>query len=67
MMFTKWYHDTMQEESVENTTAHQEQMILVFANGREGDVICPLTLREITQAQKLDAGLKKLHDQCSTQ
>ncbi len=29
----------MQEESVENTSAHQEHMILVFANRSEEDVI----------------------------
>ena len=42
----------MQEESVENTSAHQEQMNLVFANRSEEDVIYPLTVREIAQAQK---------------
>ncbi len=57
----------MQEESVENTSAHQEQMNLVFANRSKEDVIYPLTVREIAQAQKLDASLKKFNDQYSTQ
>ena len=42
-------------------------MNLVFANRSEEDVIYPLTVREIAQAQKLDASLKKLIDQYSTQ
>ena len=68
MTFTKcWCHYTMQEESVENTSAHQEQMNLVFANHSKEDVIYPLTVREIAQAQKLDASLKKFNDQYSTQ
>ena len=57
----------MQEESVENTLAHQEQMNLVFANRSEEDVIYPLTVREIAQAQKLNARLKKLNGQYSMQ
>ena len=57
----------MQKESVENTSAHHEQMNLVFANHSEEDVIYPLTVREIAQAQELDASLKKLYDQYSTQ
>ena len=57
----------MQEESVEDTFEHREQMNMVFANLSEEDVIYPLTVREIAQAQKLDASLKKLNDQYSTQ
>ena len=57
----------MQEESDKNTSAHQEQMNLVFANHSKEDVTYRLTLREIAQAQKLDASLKKLNDQYSTQ
>jgi len=57
----------MQEESVEDTSAHQEQMNLVFANRSEEDVIYPLTVREISQAQKLDARLKMLNGQYLTQ
>ena len=53
----------MKEESVENTTAHQEQMNLVFANHSKEDLIYLLTVQEIIQAQKLDASLKKLNDQ----
>ena len=42
-------------------------MNLVFANCCEENVIYPLTVQEIAQAQKLDASLKKLKDQYSTQ
>jgi hypothetical protein len=57
----------MQEESVQNTSADQDQMNLVFVNCREEDVIYPLTVREIAKAQKLDASSKKLTDQYSTE
>eukprot|EP00804_Cyclotella_cryptica_P006701 CCRYP_008658-RA/>CCRYP_008658-RA protein AED:0.39 eAED:0.39 QI:0/-1/0/1/-1/1/1/0/128 len=57
----------MQEESAIDTSAYQEEMNLVFANHSEEDVIDPLTVREIVQAQKLDASLKTLKDQYSTQ
>ena len=42
-------------------------MNLVFANHSEEDVIYPLTVQGIAPAQKLDASLKKLNDQYSTQ
>ena len=68
MTFTKcWCHYTMQEESAIDTSAYQEEMNLVFANRSKEDVIYPLTVREIAEAQKLDASLKKLKDQYSTQ
>eukprot|EP00804_Cyclotella_cryptica_P030874 CCRYP_018366-RA/>CCRYP_018366-RA protein AED:0.29 eAED:0.29 QI:0/-1/0/1/-1/1/1/0/377 len=65
--FTKcWCHYTMQEESAKDTSAYQEEMNLVFANCIEEDVIYPLTVQEIEEAQKLDASLKTLKDQYST-
>eukprot|EP00804_Cyclotella_cryptica_P001216 CCRYP_012721-RA/>CCRYP_012721-RA protein AED:0.31 eAED:0.45 QI:0/0/0/1/0/0/3/0/427 len=68
MTFTKcWCHYTMQEESAIDTSAYQEEMNLVFANRSEEDVIYPLTVRESAEAQKLDASLKTLKDQYSTQ
>ena len=68
MTFTKsWCHYTMQQESVENTLAHQEQMNLVFANCSNEDMIYPLTVWEIAHAQKLDASLKKCKDMYSPQ
>eukprot|EP00804_Cyclotella_cryptica_P010883 CCRYP_008785-RA/>CCRYP_008785-RA protein AED:0.45 eAED:1.00 QI:0/-1/0/1/-1/1/1/0/154 len=57
----------MQEESAIDTSAYQEEMNLVFAHRGEEDVIYPLTVREIAEAQKLDASLKTLKDQYSTQ
>ena len=44
-------------------------MNIVFANRREEDVIYPLTVKEIAQAQEDDIGLKKLSktDKYSTQ
>ena len=42
-------------------------MNLEFANRSEEDVIYPLTVQEIAEAHKLDASLKKLKDQYSTQ
>ena len=68
MTLTKyWCHYTTHKESVINTAAHQEQMILVFANHSKEDVISPLTAQEIIQAQQFDASLKKLKDKYSTQ
>eukprot|EP00804_Cyclotella_cryptica_P019355 CCRYP_006182-RA/>CCRYP_006182-RA protein AED:0.37 eAED:0.37 QI:0/0/0/1/0/0/2/0/187 len=68
MTFTKcWCHYTMQEESAIYTSAHQEEMNLVFANRSKEEVIYPLTVREIHQAQKLDASLKMLKDHYLTQ
>ena len=51
----------MQEGSVVNTSAHQEQINLVFENPSKEDTIClcRLTVREIAQAQKLDVSLDK--------
>eukprot|EP00804_Cyclotella_cryptica_P027243 CCRYP_014358-RA/>CCRYP_014358-RA protein AED:0.29 eAED:0.29 QI:0/-1/0/1/-1/1/1/0/109 len=57
----------MQEESAIETSAYQEEMNLAFANRSKEDVIYPLTVREIAEAQKLDASLKTLKDQYSTQ
>ena len=47
----------------------QKQINVVFANRSKEDVIYPLTVKEITQAQKDDAVLKKLSktDKYSTQ
>ena len=50
-----------------DSSAPQEQMNLVFANHSKEDVIYPLTVQEIAQAQKLDASLKKLKDKYLTQ
>ncbi len=57
----------MQQESVENTSAHQEQMNLVFANRSNEVMIYPLTVQEISHAQKLDASLKKQTNKYSSQ
>ena len=56
----------MQEESAIDISAYQEEMNLVFANYSKEDIIYPLTVREIAEAQKLDASLKTLKDQYST-
>ena len=61
-----WCYYTQQQESVKNTSAHQDQMSLVFAHRSNEDVIYPLTVREITQAQTLDASLKKQKDMYSS-
>eukprot|EP00804_Cyclotella_cryptica_P011122 CCRYP_019060-RA/>CCRYP_019060-RA protein AED:0.20 eAED:0.22 QI:0/-1/0/1/-1/1/1/0/289 len=68
MTFTKcWCHYTTQEESEIDTSAYQEEMNRVFAHCSKEDVIYPLTLQEIAEAQKLDASLKTLKDQYRTQ
>eukprot|EP00804_Cyclotella_cryptica_P019221 CCRYP_006125-RA/>CCRYP_006125-RA protein AED:0.51 eAED:0.03 QI:0/0/0/1/0/0/2/0/482 len=70
MMVTKcWCYYTMQEESAIDTSAYQEDLNLVFANRSEEDkdVIYLLRVREIAQARKLNASLKMLKDQYSTQ
>jgi hypothetical protein len=42
-------------------------MNLVFSNHSDKDMVYPLTVREISQAQKLDARLKKFKDMYSSQ
>jgi len=70
LTFTKcWCHYTMHTLTEESTYTPQHQMGMVFANCSEEDVIYPLTVKEISQAQKNDAVLKKLSktDKYSTQ
>jgi hypothetical protein len=58
MMFMKcWCHYTMHAE--ESTHTHQHQKNMVFNNCSKEDAIYPLTVKEIAQAQKDDAVLKK--------
>ena len=55
MMFTKcWCHYTMHAPTAESTQAHQHQINMVFANHSKKDVIYPLTVKEIAQAQEDD-------------
>ena len=64
MMFTKcWCHYTM-HASLEGSTSHKHQINMVFANCSKEDVIYPLNVQEIVQAQK-DAVLKKLSKKIS--
>ena len=70
MTFTKcWCHYTMHAPTAESTITHQHQMNMVFANRSKEDVIYPLTVKEIAQAQEDDIVLKKLSktDKYSTQ
>eukprot|EP00804_Cyclotella_cryptica_P014632 CCRYP_012682-RA/>CCRYP_012682-RA protein AED:0.35 eAED:0.34 QI:0/-1/0/1/-1/1/1/0/372 len=70
MTFTKcWCHYTEHASSADRTSDHQENINLVFANRSDEDVIYPLTVKEIAQAQTTDATLEKLskHDKHSTQ
>ena len=54
MMFTKcWCHYTMHAPT-EEITNHQHQINMVFANHSKEDVIYPLTVKEIAQAQEDD-------------
>jgi hypothetical protein len=55
-----WCHYTMHAPTEESTIIHQHQMNMVFANRSEEDVIYPLTVNEIAQAQEDDSVLKKL-------
>ena len=57
----------MQEESMEDTLAHQEQMNLVFANHSEEDAIYPLSVQNCPNTEKLDARLKMINNQYATQ
>jgi len=70
MMFMKcWCHYTMHAPTEESTHTHQHQINMVFANRSKEDVIYPLTVKEIAQAQEDHAVLKKLSktDKSSTQ
>ena len=59
----------MHATSEEDTYNHKQQINMVFANCSEEDVTYTLTVKEIAQAQKVDAVLKKLskHDKYSNQ
>ena len=70
MTFTKcWCNYTKHVDSVVNTSDHQEQINMVFANCSNKDVIYPLTVKEIAQAQINDKSLEKLqkHDKYTNQ
>ena len=70
MTFTKcWCHYTMHAPTEESAITHQHHINMVFANRSEEDVIYPLTVKEIAQAQEDDLVLKKLSktDKYSTQ
>ncbi|KAL3801987.1 LOW QUALITY PROTEIN: hypothetical protein HJC23_010331, partial [Cyclotella cryptica] len=57
-----WYWDEVHQIAFDNIN-------LMFANRSDEDVIYPLTVKEIAQAQATDAALKRLslHDKYSTQ
>ena len=59
----------MRTPTKESTHTRQHHMNMVFANCSEEEVIYPLTVKEIAQAQKNNAVLKKLSktDKYSTQ
>jgi predicted GIY-YIG superfamily endonuclease len=70
MSFTEcWCHYTMHAPTEESTHTHQHQINMVFSNCSKKDIIYPLTVQEIAQAQKDESVLKKLSktDKCSTQ
>ena len=70
MTFTKcWCHYTMHAPTEESIINHQHQINMVFANRSKENVIYPLTVKEIAQAQEDDLVLKKLSktDKYSTQ
>jgi hypothetical protein len=61
MMFMKcWCHYTMHAPTAESTYTHQHQMNMVFTKCSKEDVIYPLRVKEIAQAQKDDPVTKKL-------
>ena len=64
-----WCQYTMHAPTEESTHTHQHQMNMVFANPSKDDVIFPLTVKEIAQAQEDNFVLKKLSktDKYSTQ
>jgi hypothetical protein len=64
-----WCHYTMHATTEETTHTHQHQINIVFANCSKEDVMYPVTVKEIAQAQEDDAVQKKLSntDKYSTQ
>ena len=64
-----WCHYAIHAPTEESTNSHQHQINMVFANRSEEDVIYPLTVKRIAQAQEEDSVLKKLSktDKYSTQ
>jgi hypothetical protein len=59
MMFTKcWCHYTMHAPTEEST--HTHQIYIVFANRSKEDVIHPLAVKKIAEAQEDNSVLKKL-------
>jgi hypothetical protein len=69
MTFTKCWCHSMHALKEESTIMHQHQINMVFTNCSKEDVIYPLTVKEIAQAQENDSVLKKLSktDKYSTQ
>ena len=67
MTFTQCWCPQEEESKEIDASAHQDQMNLVFANHSNKDAVYPLTVREIAQAQKLDASIEQHKDQYSTQ
>jgi len=59
----------MHAPTAESPYTHQKQINMVFTNHSEEDVIYPQRVKDIAQAQKDDAVLKKQskHDKYSTQ
>ena len=59
----------MHATNAESPYTHRKQINMVFANCSKEDLIDPLTVKEIAQAQKDNTVLKKLstHDKDSTQ
>ena len=55
------YHYTMHATSAKSPYNHLEQLNMVIANHSKEDVMYPLRVKEIAQAQKDKAVLRKLH------
>ena len=61
MTFTKcWCHYTVHSTEAHNNSNIQTSMNLVFANSNEEEVIYPLTVKEIAQAQQDNPNLQAL-------
>ncbi len=60
MTFTQCWSYYASHTTAQQPTIHQDSMNLVFANRSKEEVIYPLTVNEITEAQLSDPSIQKL-------
>ncbi len=60
MTFTQCWCYYVSHATSQQPAIHQDSMNLVFANHSKEDIICPLVVNELAEAQLSDPNIKKL-------